>query len=124
MGEASVIGVLAIVAIIAIGMNFHPCICPPAPGFGMWACTSSSPPSPPLWILAAARDYLSSFLLYAMLALAVVAVSSPIPAGQPAVLQSETASSPVFPVLFTTIACGAISGSTPWSPPAPPPSTG
>lgn len=42
MGVASVIGVAAIVAIIAIGMNFHPFylpICPPTPGCGSWACT-------------------------------------------------------------------------------------
>ena len=97
MGVASVIGVLAIVAIIAIGMII-----------GVYILVASVTP---VWILLQPRDYLSSFLLYAMLALAVVAVfvGHPSMASLPTV-QAETCTTPVFPVLFTTIACGAISG--------------
>ena len=64
-----------------------------------------------MWILLQPRDYLSSFLLYAMLALAVIAVviAHPSMDSMP-VLQSAECTTPVFPVLFTTIACGAISG--------------
>ena len=62
-------------------------------------------------ILLQPRDYLSSFLLYAMLALAVVAVFMAHPSmDSMPVLQSAECTTPVFPVLFTTIACGAISG--------------
>ena len=106
MGVASVIGILAIVAIIAIGMVFHP-------KTWMWICGLyiAIASVTPVWILLQPRDYLSSFLLYAMLALAVIAVfvGHPSMASLP-VVQAETCTTPVFPVLFTTIACGAISG--------------
>ena len=111
MGVASVIGVLAIVAIIAIGMNFHPLYLSTSTWMwivGLYIVIASVTP---VWILLQPRDYLSSFLLYAMLALAVVAVFIAHPSMDSLpVLQSENATSPVFPVLFTTIACGAISG--------------
>ena len=111
MGVASVIGVLAIVAIIAIGMNFHPLYLSTSTWMwivGLYIVIASVTP---VWILLQPRDYLSSFLLYAMLALAVIAVFMAHPSMDSLpVLQSETATSPVFPVLFTTIACGAISG--------------
>ncbi|MBQ9732954.1 MAG: carbon starvation protein A, partial [Clostridia bacterium] len=65
----------------------------------------------PVWTLLQPRDYLSSFLLYAMLGLAVVAVfmGNPSMSSLP-VLNTPNNPTPVFPVLFTTIACGAISG--------------
>ena len=111
MGVASVIGVLAIVAIIAIGMVFHPIYL--SATAWMWICGLyiAIASVTPVWILLQPRDYLSSFLLYAMLALAVVAVfvGHPSMASLPTV-QAETCTTPVFPVLFTTIACGAISG--------------
>ena len=111
MGVASVIGVLAIVAIIAIGMNFHPIYL--SATAWMWICGLyiAIASVTPVWILLQPRDYLSSFLLYAMLALAVIAVfvGHPSMASLP-VVQAETCTTPVFPVLFTTIACGAISG--------------
>lgn len=111
MTVASVVGVIAIVAIIAIGMNFHPLyldknmwmiVC------GVYIAVASVTP---VWILLQPRDYLSSFLLYAMLALAFVAafIGHPTLTNLP-MMQSETCESYVFPVLFTTIACGAISG--------------
>ena len=111
MGVASVIGILAIVAIIAIGMVFHPIYL--SAKAWMWICGLyiAIASVTPVWILLQPRDYLSSFLLYAMLALAVVAVfvGHPSMASLPTV-QAETCTTPVFPVLFTTIACGAISG--------------
>ena len=111
MGVASVIGVLAIVAIIAIGMNFHPIYLSSSTWMyivGIYIIIASVTP---VWILLQPRDYLSSFLLYAMLALAVIAVviAHPSMDSMP-VLQSAECTTPVFPVLFTTIACGAISG--------------
>ena len=111
MGVASVVGVIAIVAIIAIGMNFHPLYLSTSTWMwivGLYIIIASVTP---VWILLQPRDYLSSFLLYAMLALAVVAVVMAHPSlDSLPVLQSEESSYPVFPVLFTTIACGAISG--------------
>ena len=111
MGVASAVGVLAIVAIIAIGMNFHPLYLSTSTWMwivGLYIIIASVTP---VWILLQPRDYLSSFLLYAMLALAVVAVVMAHPSlDSLPVLQSEESAYPVFPVLFTTIACGAISG--------------
>ncbi len=111
MGVASVVGVIAIVAIIAIGMNFHPLYLSTSTWMwivGLYIIIASVTP---VWILLQPRDYLSSFLLYAMLALAVVAVVMAHPSlDSLPVLQSEESAYPVFPVLFTTIACGAISG--------------
>ena len=118
MCVASVIGVIAIVAIIAVGMNFHPIYL--SKDAWMWICGVyiAIASVTPVWILLQPRDYLSSFLLYAMLALAVVGVvlARPDMSSMPAintfvVTNPDTgAGNPIFPVLFTTIACGAISG--------------
>ena len=111
VGIASVVGVVGIAAIIFIGLNFHPIYLPTSTW--MWICGAYILVASvtPVWILLQPRDYLSSFLLYAMLALAAVAVII----GQPSldtmpVLNKPDNATPVFPVLFTTIACGAISG--------------
>lgn len=111
MGVASVVGVLAIVGIIAIGMNFHPIYL--SNNAWMWIVGAYILVASvaPVWILLQPRDYLSSFLLYAMLALAAVAVFI----GNPSMdslplINTPGNATPVFPVLFTTIACGAISG--------------
>ena len=118
MSVASVVGVIAIVAIIAIGMNFHPIYL--SKDAWMWICGIyiAIASVTPVWILLQPRDYLSSFLLYAMLALAVIAVVLARPdMGSMAAVNTFVvtnpdtgAGNPIFPVLFTTIACGAISG--------------
>ena len=111
VGIASVVGVVGIVAIIFIGLNFHPIYL--STNTWMWICGAYIliASVTPVWILLQPRDYLSSFLLYAMLALAIIAVVM----GRPSLetlplLNAEGNTTPVFPVLFTTIACGAISG--------------
>ena len=111
MGIASVIGVLAIVAIIAIGMNFHPIYLSSKTWMWIVGIYITVASVAPVWILLQPRDYLSSFLLYAMLALVVLAVfmGNPSMSSMP-VLNTAGNPTPVFPVLFTTIACGAISG--------------
>ena len=118
MSIASVVGVIAIVAIIAIGMNFHPIYLSKDAWMGICGVYIAIASVTPVWILLQPRDYLSSFLLYAMLALAVVGVvlARPDMSSMPAintfvVTNPDTgAGNPIFPVLFTTIACGAISG--------------
>ncbi len=65
----------------------------------------------PVWILLQPRDYLSSFLLYAMMIAAVVGVFAANPTlDLPAFVGFEVNGQYLFPVLFVTIACGAISG--------------
>lgn len=66
----------------------------------------------PVWLLLQPRDYLNSFLLYAMMAGAILGIIIFRPAIQ---LEAVTAfnlgnGQLLFPMLFVTIACGAVSG--------------
>lgn len=108
---ASGLGILAIIICMVIGMNFHPFYF----SYNTWmiivAIYIAVASVTPVWILLQPRDYLTSFLLYAMLALAffAVIVNHPSLDAVPLVKSAEC-TTPVFPVLFTTIACGACSG--------------
>lgn len=66
----------------------------------------------PVWILLQPRDYLNSYLLYAMLAGAVVGLFIMRPdITLPAFTSFNTGGTNyLFPMLFVTVACGAISG--------------
>lgn len=65
----------------------------------------------PVWILLQPRDYLSMYILIAglLLALVGIVVSHPNING-PAFVSFDSKIGPLFPMLFITIACGAISG--------------
>ncbi|WNY27705.1 carbon starvation protein A [Methanolapillus ohkumae] len=65
----------------------------------------------PIWILLQPRDYLNSFLLLAMMAAAFVGIliSNPeiqLPAYSGFIVNGQF----LFPMLFVTVACGAVSG--------------
>lgn len=65
----------------------------------------------PMWILMQPRDYLSSFLLISMVASAVLGVVVEHPAmNLPAFTGFNVGGKMLFPTLFITIACGAVSG--------------
>jgi carbon starvation protein len=66
----------------------------------------------PVNVLLQPRDYLNSFLLYAMLGLSVVSVFVAAPAleGDATTTFTVQGLGPLFPMLFVTVACGAISG--------------
>ena len=66
----------------------------------------------PVNILLQPRDYLNSFLLYGILLLSVAAVvvSPPIVQAPPFAAFDVEGLGPLFPLLFVTVACGAISG--------------
>lgn len=65
----------------------------------------------PVWILLQPRDYLNSFLLYAMIAGAVVGLIVYRPSIQlDTVTSFNVGGQYLFPMLFVTVACGAISG--------------
>ena len=121
VGIASVIGCVGIVLIVVIGLNWHPI----ALTYNTWMYVLGVyiliASVTPVWILLQPRDYLSSFLLYFMIAVAVISVvgaaltgtgSTEIPAftGFTATGNGLFTSGTVFPALFVTIACGAISG--------------
>ena len=117
MGIASVVGVLAIVGIMAIGMNFHPIYLSTKTWMWIVGLYIAIASVTPVWILLQPRDYLSSFLLYAMLGVAffgVVVAHPTFDASFPAfggfAVDNGNGVQYLFPVLFTTVACGAISG--------------
>jgi len=69
----------------------------------------------PVWFLLQPRDYLCSFLLYAMLAGAVIGIlivrpAMAIPASVGFTIGEGVKAQYLFPMLFVTVACGAISG--------------
>jgi len=65
----------------------------------------------PIWILLQPRDYLNSFLLYGFLIGAVIGILATNPSIKlPAFTGFETNLGYLFPILFVTVACGAISG--------------
>ena len=115
---STVLGVVAIVICMALGMNFHPLYFSTKTWMivvGIYIAIASVTP---VWILLQPRDYLSSFLLYAMLVVAVVGVVGAHPNINPDLfpafagfaVDNGNGVQYLFPILFTTVACGAISG--------------
>lgn len=116
---ATVVGVAVIIACMAIGLNWHPIYLSGDTWMiivGIYIAIASVTP---VWILLQPRDYLSSFLLYGMMIVAIVGIVGAHPTLDiPAFtgfVDNATAGSGVslgtmFPALFVTIACGAISG--------------
>jgi len=119
LGVATIIGVALIAVAMIVGLKWHPLylsyetwmiIC------GIYILVASVTP---VWILLQPRDYLSSFLLYGMMILAVVGIIGCHPSidTMPAFTGFKDTLAPtgssigyLFPALFVTIACGAISG--------------
>ena len=113
---STVLGVVAIVICMAVGMNFHPIYLTTKSWMiivGIYIAIASVTP---VWILLQPRDYLSSFLLYAMLAIAAIGVigahpnMDAFPAFKGFAVDNGNGVQLLFPILFTTVACGAISG--------------
>lgn len=110
MVVASVIGVILLAACVAIGLAF-PIELPKNFWIGFVFVYIMIASVTPVWILLQPRDYLSSFLLYFMMIAAVVGIIGAHPAVQiPAFIGAHVGNSYLFPTLFITIACGAISG--------------
>lgn len=119
MGVSTILGVVAIAICMVIGMNFHPIYLSTKAWMVIVGVYIAIASVTPVWILLQPRDYLSSFLLYAMLAVALIGVViSHAPLGGADGLQAFAGFAVdngngmqyMFPVLFTTVACGAISG--------------
>ena len=110
MVVASVVGVLLLAACVAIGLAF-PIELPKTFWIAFVFIYIMIASVTPVWILLQPRDYLSSFLLYFMIIAAVVGIFAAHPAIEiPAFIGFKVGNSYLFPVLFITIACGAISG--------------
>lgn len=116
LGVATVAGVAGIVACIAIGYNV-PVYLSSTAWLGVVLAYIFIASVTPVWILLQPRDYLNSFLLYGMMIAAVIgilvahpAVALPAFNGFMVGGVKGYASGYLFPVLFITVACGAISG--------------
>ena len=121
--EVSIIGLVLLLASIALGKNvadsatLAPLFDFDAKALAWWLigygfCASVLP----VWLLLAPRDYLSTFLKIGTIALLALAIFLAAPMLQmPAVTRFIDGTGPVFagnlfPFLFITIACGAVSG--------------
>ncbi|MDT9600789.1 carbon starvation CstA family protein [Sphingosinicella rhizophila] len=123
VGEVSILGILGLILAIVFGQNVaaSPVLAPLFTFTPVQLCwiliTYGAVASVlPVWLLLAPRDYLSTFLkIGAVAALAIgIAVVAP-PLQMPALTKFIDGSGPVwsgslFPFLFITIACGAVSG--------------
>ena len=124
LSVATIVGVIGIVICLAIGLKWHPIYLSNTAWMwiiGVYILIASVAP---VWILLQPRDYLSSFLLYAMMVIAAVGVIGAGLTGADAahmdmpaftgaydtIAPTGTSLGYVFPALFVTIACGAISG--------------
>lgn len=122
LSVATVAGVIGIIICLVIGLNFHPIYLSNTAWMWIIAVYILIASVAPVWILLQPRDYLSSFLLYGMMVIAAVGVIGAGLTGADAAhndmpaftgwVDTISASSlgTMFPALFVTIACGAISG--------------
>jgi carbon starvation protein len=123
IGEVSIIGFVLLMLAIIVGQWVHesPTWAPLFTYDGkaltwMLIAYGFVAASIPVWLLLAPRDYLSTFLkIGTIIALAVGIVVVAPPLQMPAITQFAAGNGPVwsgnlFPFLFITIACGAVSG--------------
>lgn len=111
IGPATIVGIVGIVLITIVGLNVG--INMPRTAWVIFIAVYITLASLlPVWILLQPRDYLSSFLLYGMILLAIVGVIGSGASMQvPAFTSFKLANgNTLFPTLFITVACGAISG--------------
>lgn len=112
VGPATVVGIIGIVLITIAGLNFG--VNASRTFWVLFIAVYIVVASLlPVWMLLQPRDYLSSFLLYGMMIIAFVGivfsgatVELPAFAGW----KGLNGSASLFPTLFITVACGAVSG--------------
>lgn len=109
--KEGLLGVLLIVGMLALGISF-----PLYANKTVWLCVVFVyiffASVTPIWLLKQPRDYLTTFLFLGMIIAAVVGVLVSNPTISAPAFTGFTApnGSSMFPVLFITIACGAVSG--------------
>ena len=108
--KEAVLGIVCIVCSFAIGMK-----CPLYFGKAAWSyitfayifCASVLP----MWLLKQPRDYMTTFMFIGMIAGAVLGLFAAHPTmNLPAFTSFNTSLGSMFPILFVTVACGAVSG--------------
>ncbi|MBS6601834.1 MAG: carbon starvation protein A [Clostridium sp.] len=105
-----VIGIILLIAMLAVGIKF-----PLYFSKNVWLAVIFVyifvAAIAPMWILMQPRDYLSSFLLIGMIVGAVLGIIVANPSmNLPAFTGFNVGGKNLFPTLFITIACGAVSG--------------
>lgn len=107
---STIIGIICVAFCIFIGLQF-PIYVPKSFWYGVIFVYIYCASITPVWILLQPRDYLNSFLLYAMILVAFLGILFANPSiTLPAYTGFNSTIGPLFPILFTTVACGAISG--------------
>lgn len=109
--KETVVGIVCIVASFAIGMN-----CPLIFGKATWSYITFVyiffAAVLPMWLLKQPRDYMTTFMFICMIAGAVVGLVVAHPTMNLPVFTGFTNEKlgTMFPILFVTVACGAVSG--------------
>ena len=112
--KEAVVGIVCIVASFAIGMN-----CPLIFGKAAWSYITFVyiffAAVLPMWLLKQPRDYLTSIMMIVMIVCAVLGIVVLGAKGKatitaPVFTGFTSASGMMFPVLFVSVACGALSG--------------
>ena len=108
--KEAVVGLVCIAASFAIGMN-----CPLVYGKATWSYITFVyiffAAVLPMWLLKQPRDYMTTFMFIGMIAGAAVGLLVAHPAmNLPAFTSFNTPLGSMFPILFVTVACGAVSG--------------
>ena len=109
--KEAVVGIVCIVASFAIGMN-----CPLIFGKAAWSYITFVyiffAAVLPMWLLKQPRDYMTTFMFICMIAGAVVGLVVAHPTMTLPVFTGFTNEKlgTMFPILFVTVACGAVSG--------------
>ncbi len=111
VGPATIVGIIGIVAIVIAGLNMG--INASRTAWVIFIAVYVMAASLlPVWMLLQPRDYLSSFLLYGMMIIAFIGIIfSGAKVELPAFVGWKGVNgTSLFPTLFITVACGAVSG--------------
>ena len=109
-GVQLVVGIVLMVVMLAVGISFPIYADAVTWRYVVFAYLFAASVMP-MWLLKQPRDYLSMFLLIGMILCAVVGVCIQNPTiNMPAYVGFTVNNLDLFPILFVTIACGAVSG--------------
>ncbi len=109
-GVQFVVGVVLMVAMLAVGIAFPIYADALTWRYVVFAYLFAASVMP-MWLLKTPRDYLSMFLLIGMIVCGVAGVCIQNPTiNMPAYVGFTVKNMDLFPILFVTVACGAVSG--------------
>lgn len=109
-GVQFVVGVILMVVMVTLGIYFPVYLDAVTWRYVVFAYLFAASVMP-MWLLKQPRDYLSMFLLIGMIVAGVLGVFVKNPTlNMPAFAGWEVRNLDLFPILFVTIACGAVSG--------------